>query len=130
MINNVMFESNSRTEFDFTDEVNVTGRTPAELEIIGEVFSVNSWRDFMRKVCEFLYEYDTQVFRSLTKHNDFKGKSRRIIDNNDLNMRFPLKIAEGLYIESNRSANDILNYCKLIIEKFDGVEELSSYKAV
>lgn len=125
-----MFESNSRTEFDFTDEVNVTGRTPAELEIIGEVFSVNSWRDFMRKVCEFLYEYDTQVFRSLTKHNDFKGKSRRIIDNNDLNMRFPLKIAEGLYIESNRSANDILNYCKLIIEKFDGVEELSSYKAV
>lgn len=82
----------------------------------------------MKKVCEFLYEYDAQVFRSLTKHNDFKGKSIRIIDDNDSNMRSPLKIAEGLYIETNRSANDILNYCKLIIEKFDGMEELSSYK--
>lgn len=28
-------------------------------------------------------------------------------------------------IETNRSANDIINYCKLIIEKFDGAEELS-----
>lgn len=127
-INNINLEVDTRTEFDFTDEVNVTGRTPVELEIIGEVFSVTSWRDFMKKVCEFLYEYDAQVFRSLTKHNDFKGKSIRIIDDNDSNMRSPLKIAEGLYIETNRSANDILNYCKLIIEKFDGVEELSSYK--
>lgn len=127
-INNINLEVDTRTEFDFTDEVNVTGRTPTELEIIGEVFSVTSWRDFMKKVCEFLYEYDAQVFRSLTKHNDFKGKSMRIIDDNDSNMRSPLKIAEGLYIETNRSANDILNYCKLIIEKFDGVEEVSSYK--
>ncbi len=128
MINNVNSEIDARTEFDFTDEVNVTGRTPVELEIIGEIFSVTSWRDFMKKICEFLYEYDSQVFRSLTKHNDFKGKSIRIIDDNDSNMHSPLKIADGLYIETNRSANDILNYCKLIIEKFDGVEELSSYK--
>ncbi len=62
MINNAKFEIDTRTEFDFTDEVNVTGRTPKKLEIIGEVFSVNSWRDFMKKVCEFPYEYDTQVF--------------------------------------------------------------------
>lgn len=128
MLNNINLDVDTRTEFDFTDEVNVTGRTPAEVEIIGEVFSVTSWRDFMKKVCEFLYEYDAQIFRSLTKHNDFKGKSIRIIDDNNSNMRSPLKIAEGLYIETNRSANDILNYCKLIIEKFDGVEELSSYK--
>ena len=53
----------------------------------------------MKKVCEFLYEYAAQVFRSLTKHNDFKGKSVRIIDDNDSNMRSPLKIAKGLYIE-------------------------------
>ena len=72
--------------------------------MIGEIFQVTSWRDFMKKVCEFLYEYDAQVFRSLAKHNDFKGKSIRIIDDNASNMRSPLKIAEGLYIETNRSA--------------------------
>lgn len=127
-INNTYLESDTRTEFDFSDEVNVTGRTPIELEIIGEVFSVSSWRDFLKKTCTFLYEYDSQIFRSLIMHNDFKGKSIRIIDDNDLNMRVPLKIADDLYIETNRSANEILNYCKLIIEKFEGVEELSSYK--
>ena len=79
--NDINLEIDTRTEFDFIDEVNVTGRTPTELEIIGEVFSVTSWRAFMKKVCEFLYDYDTQVFGSLTKHNDFKGKSMRIIVN-------------------------------------------------
>ncbi len=128
IINNVNIEMDTRTEFDFTDEVNVTGRTPIELEIIGEVFSVSSWRDFLKKICEFFYEYDRQIFRSLRMHNDFQGKTMKIIDDNSANMRAPIKIAEDLYIEANRSANDILNYCKLIMEKFEGVEELSSYK--
>jgi len=128
VINHANLEIDTRTEFDFTDEVNVTGRTPVELEIIGEVFSVTSWRDFLKKMCECLYEYDAQVFRSLTKHNDFRGKSVRMIDDNDSNMRSPIKIAEDLYIETHRNANDILNYCKLIVEKFDGVEEASSYR--
>ena len=82
----------------------------------------------MKKTCEFFYEYDRQIFRSLRMHNDFKGKTTKIIDDNSANMRAPIKIADDLYIEGNRSANDILNYCKWIIEKFEGVEELSSYK--
>lgn len=105
--NDINLEIDIRTEFNFTDEVNVMGRTPTELVVIGEVFSLTSWRDFMKKVCEFLYEDDAQVFRSLTKHNDFKGKSMRIIDD-DCNMRSLLKIAKGLYIETNRSADDFL----------------------
>ncbi|MCD7918901.1 MAG: DUF262 domain-containing protein [Clostridiales bacterium] len=128
IINNANSKIDDRTEFDFFDEVDVTGRQPRELEIIGETYSVSSWREFLQTLCTVLYEYDPQIFRSLTMHNDFKGKNVRMIATDDQNMHKPLKIADGIYVEANRNANNILNYCKLIIEKFDGVEEESSYK--
>lgn len=127
-INNEKMEMDGRTEFDIMDEVDVTGRTPCELDICGDVFSINSWSGFLKNLCETLYEYDTQVFRSLVKHNDFKGRSRRIIDDSVDKIRKPLKLADDLYVELNLSANDILNYSKLIIEKFDGMEDECSYR--
>lgn len=128
VINNEKMEMDGRTEFDIMDEVDVTGRTPCELDICGDVFSINSWSGFLKNLCETLYEYDTQVFRSLVKHNDFKGRSRRIIDDSVDKIRKPLKLADDLYVELNLSANDILNYSKLIIEKFDGMEDECSYR--
>ena len=120
--------ADSKTEFDIMDEIDVTGRTPVEIEILGESHTVNSWRSFMETLCKTLYEYDNQLFRSLVRHNDFRGKRIRAISDTDENMRAPLKIADGIFIETNRSANDILNYSKLIVEKFEGMEEVCSYK--
>ena len=128
LINNKEIDTDIRTEFDLTDDANVTGRTPIEVDLLGDIYPVSTWKDFFITVCKFLYEYDAQVFRSLTKHNDFKGKTVRIIDEVPDNMRKPYKIADDLYIETNRSANDILNYTRLMMEKFDDMEELCSYK--
>lgn len=118
----------TRTEFDITDEADVTGRTPCELEICGEIFSVDSWRSFFKSVCMKMYEYDAQIFRSLVRHKDFKGRSKRIIGESSDNMRVPQKIAEDVYLEMNLSANEALNYAKLVIDKYEGVEEECSYK--
>jgi uncharacterized protein with ParB-like and HNH nuclease domain len=128
MINNAKFETDIRTEFDIMDELDVTGRTPVELEVCGEIFSINSWRAFLQNLCAALYEYDPQVFRSLVNHSDFKGRSRKIIDDNASNLRTPLKIADNLFIEMNLSANDVLNYSKMIVDKFEGMDEACSYK--
>ena len=43
-------------------------------------------------------------------------------------MREPGKVADGIYIEQNLSANDALNYSKLVVEKFEGMEEEVVYK--
>lgn len=118
----------TRTEFDISEEVDVTGRTPYELEICGGKISIDSWRAFFRKICSQMYEYDAQVFRGLLRHKDFKGKSKRIISDTDENMRVPHKIADGIFIEMNLSANESLNYAKLVVEKFEGMEEECSYK--
>lgn len=118
----------TRTEFDITDEADVTGRTPCELEICGEIFSVDSWRSFLKSVCMKMYEYDAQIFRSLARHKDFKGRSKRIINETSDNMKAPQKIAEDVYLEMNLSANEALNYAKLVIDKYEGIEEECSYK--
>ena len=44
------------------------------------------------------------------------------------NMRVPQKIAEGIYLEMNLSANEALNYAKLVIDKYEGMENECSYK--
>ena len=59
---------------------------------------------------------------------DFKGKTRRIITNNKDDLRTPCKIGEEVYIEQNLNANAILNYSKLVVDKYDGFEDEISYR--
>lgn len=128
MINSNESLVDTRTEFDITEEVDVTGRTPCEVEICGDKFSIDSWRGFLKNICMQMYEYDSQIFRGLIRHKDFKGRSKRIIGDTDENMRAPYKVAEGIYLEMNLSANEALNYAKLVIEKYEGMEDECSYK--
>ena len=128
IINNVKDEKDNRTEFDIIDEVNVTGRSPIELEICGERFKLSSWRDFLRKICIVLYEYDQQIFRSLPKHPDFTRNGKNILNISPDGMRSPEEIVDGLWFEMNMSAYDILNYAKLFIDKYEGMDETVSYK--
>lgn len=128
IINHALSSIDMRSEFDIMDEVNVTGRIPCELEICNKTISIDSWRGFFKNICLQMYEYDFQIFRSLVRHKDFQGRSKRIINDLPDGMRVPQKIAEGVYIEMNLSANDVLNYSKLIIDKFEDVENTCSYK--
>ena len=110
------------------DDVNVTGREVCELTILSEKISVSTWKGFFEEICKKLYEYDSDIFNSLTKHKDFKGKTRRIITKNKNELRTPCKIGEGVYIEQNLNANGILNYSKLVVDKYDGFEDEISYR--
>ncbi len=119
---------NEVNEFEIMDDVDVTGKSPYEIIVCGSKYAVDSWRGFFSKICKIMYEYDSQIFRSLLMHNDFKGKRKRIItrDRESLN-RFE-EVAEGIFIEQTLSANDALNYSKLVIEKYQEMENEISYK--
>lgn len=127
-VNSSEYDIDTRTEFDIMDEVDVTGSTPCQIEICGGIISVDSWRSFLKNICMQMYEYDSQIFRNLVCHKDFKGRSKRIINDTDENMRVPQKIAEDIYLEMNLSANEALNYAKLVIDKYEGMENECSYK--
>lgn len=115
-------------EFEIMDDVDVTGRSPYEIQVCGSKYSINSWREFFTCICTVMHEYDSQIFKTLIKHNDFKGRKKRIITDDSSNLIKPAEIAEGIYIEKNLSANDALNYSKLVVEKYEGMENEITYK--
>lgn len=115
-------------EFEIMDDIDVTGRSPYEIQICGSKYSVSSWREFFTCICKVMHEYDSQIFKTLIKHNDFKGRKKRIITDDSINLIKPAEIADGIYIEKNLSANDALNYSKLVVEKYDGMENEIVYK--
>ena len=114
-------ENNIDYEYDYNimDDVNVTGEKPKRLIILDMEYTVSSWKDMLREICRQLYELDSQVFESFTKHKDFEGRERRVISSNTEGLLSPFSLAENIFIETNLNANAILNYCKLIVEKYD-----------
>ena len=65
-----------------------------------------------------MYDIDSEGFRSLINKSDFIGREKKIIDCSNGLMNSPYEIADNLYIETNLSANTIINYCRLICDNF------------
>ena len=104
--------------FTLEDEINVTGEVPIAIKLIEKKIEVKSWREMWLYVCRQLYELDSMKFLELTKDDDFLGKKTRIISLNSEECREPEIIGERIYIEKNLSANSILNYLRIILEKY------------
>lgn len=109
-------------DYNIMEDLNVTGEKPRQLIICDLEYTVNSWKDVLRELCRQLYELDSQVFETLTKHKDFEGRDRRVISNDCNGMNSPFQVAPNINIETNMNANSIINYCKLIAEKY-GLQE-------
>ena len=117
-----------KNEFEIDEELNATGRKPIEINIIGQTFSINSWKEFFIKICESMCSLDEEKFEVFTTHLDFVGKEKRIISKSKDGLRVPEKIKSNIYIETNLNANDILNYSRIIIEKYNNDDINVSYK--
>ena len=102
------------------DEIfDATGRKIKNIEIFGQKIKTKSWIEAFVKSCELFYELDKKKFNSFTTDIDFKGKKQRIISSNTEDLRKGLQVKNGIFIESNLSANSILNIIKLIAEKYE-----------
>ena len=115
-------------EIDLFDNLDVTGEKPLNLTIGQERYMVQSWKEFLLILCRKLYDFDKELFRFLIDNTDFKGRERSFLSRDGLDLRNPEKIAEGLFVETNLSANSILNYSKILREKFVLFEDEISYK--
>lgn len=104
--------------FNIYDDIAATGEKPKQLVIDEVVINVSSWKEMLRQLCKYMYDIDAEGFRALTSQSDFKGREKRIIDISSELMNSPYKISDNLYIETNLSANSIINYCRLICEYF------------
>lgn len=104
--------------YTLDDEVDVTNTKPLYFEFLGEKVKVNSWSELFLKTMEKLVELDTSIAQSLLSDDDLSGKKQRIISCSEGNVRKPFKLKDNFFIETNLSAKSIMNYTKLICEKF------------
>lgn len=102
-------------EYSIIDNVNVTGYKPSAIIIDSERISISSWKEFLIEICKFLLDFDKELFYSLLENKNFK----KLISNNMNNIRRPEQLTKNLYIETNLSANDILNYARLLTEEYN-----------
>jgi uncharacterized protein with ParB-like and HNH nuclease domain len=114
----IKIEDEDKEFYTLDDEVDVTGKKPLYFEFSGEKVKVGSWSELFLKVIEKLYEFDENIAKSLLFDDDFSGKKQRILSSIEENIRKPFQLKEGFFIETNLSAKSILNYTKLICEKF------------
>lgn len=102
-------------EYSINDDLDVTGFKPIALIIDNDRKTIASWRDMLIETCLFLLDMDKELFESLITNNNFK----RILANEESSLRRGEKISESLFIETNLSAKDIINYIKLFTKEFD-----------
>ncbi len=107
-------------DYNIMEDLNITSQKPRKLIILDQEYSTRSWKGLLHILCDQLYELEPQIFESLTKHRDFEGRDRRIISNDTTNMLGPYQVSENIFVETRyANANTILNYCKLIVEKYE-----------
>ena len=112
------------TPYSIQSDINITGEKPKQLIILDTEYSVSTWKDMLRTICGVLFELDSTIIYNLIRHKDFVGRERYIISDTSEQMHTPHRIADGLFIETNLSALDILNYCKIICDHYQISDEV------
>jgi len=95
----------------------VTGRTPTKVVILGERFSVSSWREVAQKTLETVFELDPDAFGQVM------SKFPRFVSETGERFRTPRQLSNGTFMESNLSASAINRFCVQVVEEAGLVEE-------
>lgn len=101
--------------YSIMDDLDVTGYKPTALIIDDVKNSISTWKGMLIEICNFLLDFDRELFYSLLNNSNFKKLISK--DANDMNRAEQL--TEDLYLETNFSAKDILNYVRLLTREFD-----------
>ncbi|MBS3947520.1 MAG: DUF262 domain-containing protein, partial [Dethiobacter sp.] len=89
---------------------NVTGRTPKAVTILGQRFSVESWRDVQAYTLNAIAQLEPDLF------NQLAGEYPRFISADPGKFRRKRQIENGFYIEVNLSAKDVYRFCNQVID--------------
>jgi uncharacterized protein with ParB-like and HNH nuclease domain len=105
--------------YDLEAEFNPTGKKPIKFYFGNESMEVKAWKDLLSILCSYFYIQSPTEFKALIsspkffKYFSFEGNNRTL--------KAPIKFADGYYIESNKSAADILSLLTKMCDfmKFD-----------
>jgi len=108
-------------QYNLSEDYNFTGEKIKSFILMDIDYPVNSWKDFYQALAQKLYNLAPDIFNSFINDGDFTD-GRKMISNKLEDLRNPLKITDNIYLESNLSAESIVNMARLMLRKFD-IEE-------
>ena len=121
LIVDIQFSDESKEFYTLDDEIDIAGKKqkPNYFELLGERVQVVSWSELFVKFSEKLLQYDEETFSTLLGDDNFVNNKKKVFSTvDDGSMRKSAQIGKFLYLEKDFSANTIINYIKLICEKF------------
>lgn len=102
---------------DFTRDTDFAFSKPVSVSYFGEVFYETSWRKLYVRVCQILIEDYPHVFTEL-REGASSGDRKYLVYDEETSKRLttPACIAEGFYVETNRSASDLMHNIKALLD--------------
>ncbi|MBU7008450.1 DUF262 domain-containing protein [Phosphitispora fastidiosa] len=99
--------------YEYNGHADVTGTTPQALWILGQKFSVNSWRDVLEQTTNTIAELEPDKFEQLIQ------QFPRFIGRDKKKFRAIRELKNGAFIEINLSAQVIQKFCFQAIEAIE-----------
>ena len=90
----------------------VTGTKPRMMSILGQHFTVDSWRDVLVQTMDTIADLEPEKFELLLQQ--FPSLFRK-----DSSHRDARKLMNGIYIDANKSARDIQRLCLQALESIE-----------
>ena len=95
------------------------GMKPISFELLGEKYLVKTWIDLFVRVVTILFDMDEEKGKLIVNDRNFIGRNRKIFSEKKDNPKGKqIEFKDSLFLETNLSANTIIQYVKLICEKF------------
>lgn len=110
--------SNSELSIDFNSDFDASFTKPISISYFNETFPANSWRKLYIKACELLYEDYPHVFEDLNASASEGHGAKNIVYNEieSKSLNAPVCIADDCFVETNRSANDLLTSIRTLLD--------------
>ena len=111
--------SDNRHTVDET--TNFSGMKPTSFILLGESRELATASDLLLGVCEILYDLDTEKMLGLARENYIPDNSQKVLFSLNTNvLRSGKEIGNsGIYVETNKSFNDIVRTIKKLLELFN-----------
>ena len=100
---------------------NFTYKRPHGFILSGQAtIGVTTWQRLFELVCRQLYHRDAHRFRSLAEDPEFiSNRGHHSVTDDPATLRKALRVADGLFIEANLSANGIRDMILRLLAAFD-----------
>jgi hypothetical protein len=94
-----------------------SGRTPVKFSMFGRQVDVKDWADMLIKVCEILILKNPYTVAQFDKYSDLNPLGGVYFSYNQGDIKVNAKkLSNGLWIETQRTPDDIVMLCKKVLE--------------